>query len=312
MASGFTPRRRWRSCCWHVHGLADHGRETRRPWRWAHIAPIARLSVPRWHRDLIVLDGDNGHALAFGPGWTPNGAAPGSHELSVISAHRDTRFRFLQMLWPGDRLHLDGPHGGNDYQVTGHRILDSRHERVPAADSMDGLWLVTCYPIECDRAGRPAALRGSGTSHEPERRRHRIIVNDGNQRRSTRSEFVIGPVPLCRGTCRCGRRPSLCDGRIGTGQSMVFPLTSPTTFVPAQSRRDFCAGVVRAGRSVDRLAHGGGLAQPIALRMAACSLSRSPCAWRRSRHGSPSRGRSPSRRRRCRRRQRRSRRCFPR
>jgi sortase A len=134
---------------------SDHGRETRRPWPWADIAPVARLSVPRLHRDLIVLDGDNGQALAFGPGWTSGSAAPGSHGLSVISAHRDTQFRFLQMLWPGDRLHLEGPHGGSDYRVIGHRILDSRHERIPAANSMDGLWLVTCYPFDAIVPGGP-------------------------------------------------------------------------------------------------------------------------------------------------------------
>ena len=134
---------------------SHHGREAQRPWPWADITPIARLSVPRLHQNLIVLDGDNGQALAFGPGWTPGSAVPGSHGLSVISAHRDTQFRFLQMLWPGDQLHLDGPRGSSDYQVTGSRILDSRHERIPAADSMDGLWLVTCYPFDAIVPGGP-------------------------------------------------------------------------------------------------------------------------------------------------------------
>ncbi|MEO9079832.1 MAG: class GN sortase [Rhodanobacter sp.] len=134
---------------------SDHGREVRRPWPWADLAPIARLSVPRLHQDLIVLDGDNGQALAFGPGWTPGSALPGTHGLSVISAHRDTQFRFLQMLWPGDQLHLDGPRGGSDYQVTGSRIIDSRDTGIPAAGSMDGLWLVTCYPFDAIVPGGP-------------------------------------------------------------------------------------------------------------------------------------------------------------
>lgn len=134
---------------------SDHGRETRRPWPWADIAPIARLIVPRLHQDLIVLDGDNGQALAFGPGWTPGSAMPGTHGLSVISAHRDTQFRFLQMLWPGDRLHLDGPHGGSDYRVIGSRIIDSRATEIPAKGSMDGLWLVTCYPFDATVPGGP-------------------------------------------------------------------------------------------------------------------------------------------------------------
>lgn len=134
---------------------SDQGREVRRPWPWADMAPIARLRVPRLHQDLIVLNDDSGQALAFGPGWTPASAVPGTHGLSVISAHRDTQFRFLQMLWPGDRLHLDGPRGGSDYQVTGSRIIDSRKVRIPAAGSADGLWLVTCYPFDAIVPGGP-------------------------------------------------------------------------------------------------------------------------------------------------------------
>ena len=134
---------------------SDHGRDARRPWPWADMAPIARLSVPRLQRDLIVLDDDRGQALAFGPGWTPGSAVPGTHGLSVISAHRDTQFRFLQRLWPGDRLHLDGPRGGSDYQVIGSRIIDSRHLGIPPASSMDGLWLVTCYPFDAIVPGGP-------------------------------------------------------------------------------------------------------------------------------------------------------------
>ncbi|MFC5524523.1 class GN sortase [Rhodanobacter ginsengisoli] len=134
---------------------SDHGRVTQRPWPWADIAPIARLSVPRLQRDLIVLDGDNGQALAFGPGWMRASAPPGTPGLSIISAHRDTQFHFLQALHPGDLLHLEGRGGGSDYRVEGSRVIDSRHVRVPAADSMDGLWLVTCYPFGAIVPGGP-------------------------------------------------------------------------------------------------------------------------------------------------------------
>ena len=134
---------------------SDHGREARRPWPWADMAPIARLSVPRLQQDLIVLDDDSGQTLAFGPGSTPGSAVPGTHRLSVISAHRDTQFRLVQTSCSGDRLHLDGPHGGSDYQVIGSRIIDSRRARIPAANSIDGLWLVTCYPFDTIMPGGP-------------------------------------------------------------------------------------------------------------------------------------------------------------
>ena len=134
---------------------SNHGRRMQRPWPWADIAPLARLSVPRLRQELIVLDGDSGQALAFGPGWTPGSARPGTAGLTVISAHRDTQFGFLKALRPGDRLHLDGPAGGSDYQVEGSRIVDSRQHGLPTADAMDGLWLVTCYPFDAIAPGGP-------------------------------------------------------------------------------------------------------------------------------------------------------------
>jgi sortase A len=134
---------------------SDHGRHMQRPWPWADIAPLARLSVPRLQQDLIVLDGASGQALAFGPGWTPGTARPGTRGLAVISAHRDTQFSFLKALRPGDRLHLDGPAGGSDYRVDSSLIVDSRRHGVPAADSIDGLWLVTCYPFDAVMPGGP-------------------------------------------------------------------------------------------------------------------------------------------------------------
>ena len=134
---------------------SNHGRRMQRPWPWADIAPLARLSVPRLRQELIVLDGDSGQALAFGPGWTPGSARPGTAGLTVISAHRDTQFGFLKALRPGDRLHLDGPAGGSDYQVEGSRIIDSRRHGLPTADAMDGLWLVTCYPFDAIAPGGP-------------------------------------------------------------------------------------------------------------------------------------------------------------
>ena len=62
----------------------------------------------------------------------------------------------------------------------------------------------------------------------------------------------------------------LRDLRLGTRQSMVFPLTSPTTFDPVQLRRVFF-GMGEAHQ--DDRAHPGGSPQAIAFRMAANTLA---------------------------------------
>lgn len=133
---------------------SDHGRHAQRPWPWADIAPVARLRVPRLHRDLIVLDGDNGQALAFGPGWTPRGRTPGGSGPTVISAHRDTQFGFLHALRVGDTVTLDDARGPQHYRVVDTRVADSRHAR-PHASHAGALLLVTCYPFDAVLPGGP-------------------------------------------------------------------------------------------------------------------------------------------------------------
>lgn len=126
-----------------------------RPWPWADARPVARLAVPRLQLERIVLDGDSGHALAFAPGLSPAAATPGTPGLAVISAHRDTHFRFLRRLRPGDRVFLD--HGGERlaYRVQGYRIADARAGRVPGPLPRRGLLLVTCYPFDAVVSGGP-------------------------------------------------------------------------------------------------------------------------------------------------------------
>ena len=48
-----------------------------RPWPWADTWPVAKLTVPSMHIDLIVLNGAYGRTLAFGPGYSESSAFPG-------------------------------------------------------------------------------------------------------------------------------------------------------------------------------------------------------------------------------------------
>jgi sortase A len=133
--------------------LTDGG--VQRPWPWADTRPVARLSTPRLRRDQIVLAGDNGRTLAFGPGWAEASAAPGTRGTTVVSGHRDTHFAWLAELAPGDVVSLDGGNGAVDYVVTGTRVADSRHERLVLDGDRDGLRLVTCWPFDAVVTGGP-------------------------------------------------------------------------------------------------------------------------------------------------------------
>ncbi len=125
--------------------LADGG--THRPWPWADTHAVAKLAAPRLGISQIVLAGDSGRSLAFGPGWAESSAMPGTDGTVVISGHRDTHFRWLRELREGDVLDLQSRDGPRRYEVAGTRVADSRHERI-AATGHDQLLLVTCWPFD--------------------------------------------------------------------------------------------------------------------------------------------------------------------
>ena len=118
-------------------------------WPWADTWPIARLTVPRLQIDLIVLAGDNGRTLAFGPGHNFSSASPGNLGNSLISAHRDTHFNFLQYLQPGEAIFIETAQSGNTrFEVTSTRVVDMDSARFINDPSSAYLHLVTCYPFD--------------------------------------------------------------------------------------------------------------------------------------------------------------------
>lgn len=125
--------------------LADG--EAHRPWPWADTHAVAKLAAPRLGISQIVLAGDSGRSLAFGPGWAESSALPGATGTVVISGHRDTHFRWLQDLRDGDVLELQSRDGPRRYEVAATRVADARHERIVATDR-DQLLLVTCWPFD--------------------------------------------------------------------------------------------------------------------------------------------------------------------
>jgi sortase A len=135
---------------------SNHGASARKPWPWADTHPVARLRVPELGIDQIVLAGDSGRSLAFGPGWAEGSAIPGARGTSVISGHRDTHFAFLETLRENDRLLVESVRGLRQYRVEATRVADTRFEQLRLDGPGDGtLVLVTCYPFDAIAAGGP-------------------------------------------------------------------------------------------------------------------------------------------------------------
>lgn len=126
-----------------------------RPWPWADTHPVARLEQPRLGISQVVLVGDAGRPLAFGPGWAESSAKPGSDSGTVvISGHRDTHFSWLRDLRDDDTVRLEHAGGIRDYRVVGTEVVDSRTHRL-ASGGDDSLVLVTCWPFDATSARGP-------------------------------------------------------------------------------------------------------------------------------------------------------------
>ena len=126
-----------------------------KPRPWADTVPIARLQLPRLGVDSIVLSGDHGQSLAFGPGHTSASALPGESGAMLISGHRDTHFRFMRDIKVGDSLILIAATGKSQrYQIIKTQVVDAEKTQIQAV-ATDQLLLATCWPFDSVVPGGP-------------------------------------------------------------------------------------------------------------------------------------------------------------
>ena len=127
-----------------------------KPWPWADTWPIARMMVPAHQVDLVILAGDTGRTLAFAPGHRFGTPTPGAVGNSIVSAHRDTHFKFIKELNIGDEIVIENQLGVTKrFIVNSTDIIDSRTTELAIDYDQAVLTLVTCYPFESITVGGP-------------------------------------------------------------------------------------------------------------------------------------------------------------
>ena len=128
--------------------LDDKKTLRQKPWPWADTWPVAKLIVPQHHIEQIILAGDGGNSLAFAPGVSLAGSLPNSQGTTVISAHRDTHFRFLKEMKINETFYLQTANKTTRYSVYDLQVVDSKTYSLPADNDKQTLVLVTCYPFD--------------------------------------------------------------------------------------------------------------------------------------------------------------------
>jgi len=128
------------------------------PWASMDARPLARLSVPRLGASEIVLDAETGQALAFAPAHMQQTVRPGAPGLSVIAAHKNTHFAFLQDLQAGDIVTVEAITGEvTAFKISAMEIVDKTESGIDVSASVDAprIALVTCYPFDALSYGGP-------------------------------------------------------------------------------------------------------------------------------------------------------------
>ena len=117
-------------------------------WPWADTHPTARLKAVHLGIDHIVLEGDSGEVLAFGPGHVSGSAQPLSRGNCILVGHRDTSFTFLKDLRIDDTIIIhDAKNRTGIYRVQSTMIaaVDDLYFKETRES---WLTLITCYPFE--------------------------------------------------------------------------------------------------------------------------------------------------------------------
>jgi sortase A len=108
---------------------------------------VGKLQIPQVGISVMVLQGVEEQALLTGAGHVPGTPSPGSTGNVVIAAHRDTFFRKLESILPGNRIQLTTIQRTYEYVVQSTEIVAPEDTRVMESRAISELTLITCYPF---------------------------------------------------------------------------------------------------------------------------------------------------------------------
>lgn len=111
-------------------------------------AALIRLEVPRLGMSVLVAEGTTAHTLKLGAGHIRGTAYPDESGNVGIAGHRDTFFRPLRGINPGDTIVLTTPHEALRYSVEWTRVVQPSEIEVLRPSPEPVLTLVTCYPFK--------------------------------------------------------------------------------------------------------------------------------------------------------------------
>ncbi|MGA7795012.1 MAG: class D sortase [Candidatus Acidiferrales bacterium] len=108
---------------------------------------IGEIEVPRLGLKAIVVQGDSEKLLRRAVGHLPETALPGEAGNVALAGHRDSLFRPLRNVRPGDTITLRTPDREFQYEVEWTAVVPPTAVRVIQPTTEPALTLVTCFPF---------------------------------------------------------------------------------------------------------------------------------------------------------------------
>jgi LPXTG-site transpeptidase (sortase) family protein len=108
---------------------------------------IGELEVPRLGLQTIVVQGDSAQILRRAVGHIVETALPGQQGNVTLAGHRDSFFRPLRNIRPGDTITLKTLDGDFQYQVEFTVVVPPSDMEVLQPSGERTLTLITCFPF---------------------------------------------------------------------------------------------------------------------------------------------------------------------
>jgi sortase A len=108
---------------------------------------IGEIQVPRLGLDAMVVQGGTSLNLQRAVAHISNSALPGEWGNVALAGHRDTFFRPLRDVRPGDEIRFRTPRETFAYRVESIEIVGPRDTQVLEPLSGRDLTLITCFPF---------------------------------------------------------------------------------------------------------------------------------------------------------------------
>lgn len=110
-------------------------------------SPLGRIEIGKIGLAAMILEGTDEGTLQRAVGHIRGTPLPGQDGNIVIAGHRDTFFRGLRNIHPGDEITLTTLRASHRYRVESTKVVEPEQTEVLDDTGDDKLTLVTCYPF---------------------------------------------------------------------------------------------------------------------------------------------------------------------